>query len=405
MGASSLDSGSPTHSVQSATPSSNCDLTLGGSATTNRRTGAERLADARQFLVYRLQFLRGICVTAVIATHATAEYSDLGMGWLAAALITINSLARFAVPVFVLLSGFYLSLNSRNQHALRFYQRTLQFLVVPYVLYSFVYTLVFEMPLLPIAALPRTFLRTLAFGNAAYHLWFMLMVLELYVVHPFLARWFRAQTHRGEVVLLAFCVQVVWSLILHMELLPHDLLLRLALVCTWFVSHIGYFLAGYYLHEHADAVVGGLRKSRTIIVGAALFLLTGIGIGLHFAAPLAGETPFEDIAKRDIVFELLLPALSVAALPVILKCADIAGGWAAKRSVFARTLNSLGLYSYGVYYLHPLALVLLSSVLSRYASLDSDDVLYYIILLPAVCFLSLAGTQVLSKTPFGRYVT
>jgi len=358
--------------------------------------------EARRFVVYRLQLLRGTCIIAVIATHVTEGYREIAMGWLATGLIYANSLARFAVPVFVLLSGFYLSLNSRNQQALVFYRRTLRFLVGPYVLYSFLYTLVFEMPSLPLAALPRTIARTLAFGNAAYHLWFMLLVLELYAVHPFLARWYRARDHRGAVVLLAFGVQIIWPSVLQLDLLPHGRLSTLAFKGLAFLSYLGYFLAGYHLHDYADVVVGMLRQTRSIIIGAIVWLLTGAGVGLHWAAPLAGDTPFEDAAGQDLVLWLLLPMLSIAALPVILKCAETAG---AAQNLAGRALSSFGLFSYGVYYLHPLVLVLLSSLLWRYAHLDYDDGLYYAAVFPSVCILSLGAVRILSKTPFGRYLT
>jgi len=52
-----------------------------------------------------------------------------------------NTLARFAVPLFIVMSGFYLSLHTRNQHALRFYRRTLPGLILPYVVYTAIYIL------------------------------------------------------------------------------------------------------------------------------------------------------------------------------------------------------------------------------------------------------------------------
>jgi hypothetical protein len=80
-------------------------------------------SDARQLLVFGLQGIRGACVLAVIAIHVAgpARFSTrTPVDGFSVFLMLANSLARFAVPIFVLLSGFHLSLNVRNERPVPF---------------------------------------------------------------------------------------------------------------------------------------------------------------------------------------------------------------------------------------------------------------------------------------------
>ena len=80
---------------------------------------------------------------AIILIHVTGTFAERApVDWFTAVLIFANSASRFAVPVFVMLSGFHLSLNARNEQYFRFYRRTLKHLVIPYLLYTALYTLV-----------------------------------------------------------------------------------------------------------------------------------------------------------------------------------------------------------------------------------------------------------------------
>ena len=166
-------------------------------------------ADSRRLLVYRLLMLRGLCILAVILIHVTSGLSQMTRTrGLTGVLLFTNALGGFAVPLFITFSGFYLSLNSRNENAGFFYRRTLRLLIIPYVAYSLLYSL------LKIRTMgsPWRLLENLFLARAYSHLWFSLMILQLYLLHPYLARWYRACRRRGTLVTAAVLLQISWGL-------------------------------------------------------------------------------------------------------------------------------------------------------------------------------------------------
>ena len=173
--------------------------------------------ESRQFFIYPLSLVKGICILSVILLHVTTGSAGMKQSQcLTSSLIFINCLTRFAVPLFIALSGFYLSLNPRNESAVPFYRRTLKFLVVPYVIYSLIYSL----PAFRKSGNLLEVVRNLLTASASPHLWFGLLILQLYLLHPFLIRWYRARRHHGTLIISAFLLQIAWSLAL--AIMFHD---------------------------------------------------------------------------------------------------------------------------------------------------------------------------------------
>lgn len=109
--------------------------------------------------VEELDAARVVSMLAVIAIHVTAPYigadSDFLLGGMNLAYI-INQADRFAVPLFVLLSGASLGLG-KDLPAGQFYRRRVVKLGIPYVCWTMVYTLWEHQSLAP-GALMRRFL-------------------------------------------------------------------------------------------------------------------------------------------------------------------------------------------------------------------------------------------------------
>ncbi|KDO14065.1 membrane protein [Vibrio metoecus] len=92
--------------------------------------------------VFFFDLLRAIAAVAVIAIHVLAPYRDrLGeipfVEWLIA--VTVNGASRWAVPVFIMISG-ALMLSDRRPFELRYYlERRLGKVLIPFVVWSLFY--------------------------------------------------------------------------------------------------------------------------------------------------------------------------------------------------------------------------------------------------------------------------
>jgi surface polysaccharide O-acyltransferase-like enzyme len=317
---------------------------------------------ARQAIVFQLPVLKGICVLAVILTHATASIWR-PFAWPLAPEVFVNTLARFAVPLFVAMSGFYLSLNPRNQRPLRFYRRTLPGLALPYIVYTAVYLLASRPDL---AHILRDGPGHLIHGTASAHLWFLPVIIELYLVHPFLRRWYSRSERPGRLVALAVATQVAYAFLYELVVRPAGPLAGwrdVTVTCTSFLKFVGYFVTGYYLSDNASAILEAVRRRGAFRVATVVWLAAGATLPSVWASQVfSGHLSLWSIASR-VVLEVLAIPLTTAAF-IMIAARPSGRRWPVPVRWSVRTC---GLYSYGVYYLHPLVLTGVAWALYRHA--------------------------------------
>jgi len=364
-------------------------------------TATDSADDARRLLVYQLTRIRGACVLGVILIHLTAPFpARVPFDWLTGLMLYLNSLARFAVPIFVLVSGFYLSLNGRNERAGPFYRRTLKALVIPYVVYSAGYAMISHRDA---AGWLQAWLWATLTGTAFYHLWFIPVILELYLLHPILRRWYRRSPLGGRFVLLAVAAQVTWAVATDVAIKPPaaDSWLSLPAVGLSFLSYVGYFVMGYFLHDCASQVVNAARRPAVIVASGLAWAATAAMIAAWRAIPLADGQVFLSAAHPTLAISLLGPALSLPAFVIL-------AGWHQGARATGPTgwlVHTSGLYAYGVYYLHPLVYELVAWSFIHGAGLGKTSVMFLVIAFPGVCVLSVWLVKAAARLPFARYLT
>lgn len=144
-----------------------------------------------------LDWLRALAALTVVAIHVTGSY----VSFLSAAYYA-NHVARFAVPLFIIISGFALQYSSgrKTVYPLPFYQRRLDRILWPYLLWTLFYILL--VPFLLGQGLPhvswRDAGRHLLWGTGSYHLYFLPIIIQLYLLFPILSRW----VHKQPLVML-----------------------------------------------------------------------------------------------------------------------------------------------------------------------------------------------------------
>lgn len=132
-------------------------------------------------------FLRALAALTVIAIHVSAAYVYTSMwGCLA------NQAARFAVPLFLIMSGFlltYADLNKQNFSASDFYRRRFAKILWPYFLWSLFYCCLTGFLGADLLAALLQLPHQLIWGTAYYHLYFVIIIIQLYLLFPLLYRW------------------------------------------------------------------------------------------------------------------------------------------------------------------------------------------------------------------------
>jgi probable poly-beta-1,6-N-acetyl-D-glucosamine export protein len=133
-----------------------------------------------------IEAIRISAILAVILIHTTTkslEAVNLHVDRLPWPLI-LNQLARFAVPIFFLVSGLVLELSTKkNEDWVGYFVKRFKKIVIPYFLWSTVYYFFIY------TNHNNGFIVSLFYGNAAYQLYFIPSLLILYAIFPLVHKW------------------------------------------------------------------------------------------------------------------------------------------------------------------------------------------------------------------------
>lgn len=172
---------------------------------------------ARSTRLAHVDFIRVIAFACVVAVHLAGEVNDLNdVGW--GAVSFVMHYARYAficVTAFVLCYGYYRS----DQPARVFYRRRFGQIVLPYLIWSAIYLAIriAETPWRGPGGTLKVILVDTLTGDAWYHLYFLIITMQFYLVFP----WFRRLLRRTEgrhgrllaaswVVQLGYMAVVAW---------------------------------------------------------------------------------------------------------------------------------------------------------------------------------------------------
>lgn len=155
----------------------------------------------------------------------------------------INSFSLICVPLFVIISGYFVLNNSRNTDIKKFYAKSFLNIVVPVIAYSVFY---FLFSLYKVKALHEGSIKeivySLVMGKPYYHLWYMYMLIGLYLLVPFVIKAFdgyedKVILYASSYFLMMAVVSSVWYYVFEVKKFwPLD-----------FITYLGYFIFGMYL--------------------------------------------------------------------------------------------------------------------------------------------------------------
>lgn len=183
-----------------------------------------------------LDLARILAACAVVCIH-TAGVLDVSVGftsvnwWISTIVV---SLCIWAVPVFVMISGALLL--TKVEEPREFYNKRIQKILVPTVFWLLFYFVINSLLLGKNLSI-LIFIKNILYGEVG-HLYFLLLIVELYAITPFLKKILH-KLSSGEVLFLIglfFIVSAFWGLS------------RFSI--TLFIPYIGYYIAGFYLMKY-----------------------------------------------------------------------------------------------------------------------------------------------------------
>lgn len=157
--------------------------------------------------VKSIDSLRILSILAVLIVHTTTRTLEMTRSDLVGFPLTIflNQIARFAVPLFFIISGFVLEANfDQNSGYMNFLKKRFSKILIPYIFWSGIYYL------LVYNQNHENFIQVLLKGNASYQLYFIPTLCIFYLGFPILHKIYGIISNKF--FLLFILISQIWIL-------------------------------------------------------------------------------------------------------------------------------------------------------------------------------------------------
>ncbi len=329
--------------------------------------------------------LRAAATLGVIFIHSSS-YLTGGFGqipqshWVIA--IIINTLVRWSVPVFVMLTGSFVLANY-NGLPRPFLVKAFRKIFIPFLIWSFVYLFYNNWDnlighVLSINQKGALILDKLITGSAV-HLWYIYMIIGMYLLIPIISKWTKEATKKQLGIFIG-CWVILLIVYPWIDKYKNDFELG------FFTGYVGYLIAGYYFFKYIVAPKWILWL---------LFILSCVTISLatYFLA-------FEKNVDKEMFLAPLTPGIFIMSASIYLLF---------KQSIIKmpkwlqNVVNWICEYSYGIYLIHLLVLSLIDDYIM---SIDGSHPLISIPLVSMLCLIfSFLLIYLLRKIPIiGKWV-
>jgi len=335
-----------------------------------------------------IDYLRVLAILAVITIHVTGHYygkfGDIDqISWWFSNVV--NSASRFAVPLFVMISG--VVLLGKTTSTWEFYSKR-GFRIFPAIIFWSLFFLAFdffqEMDFDNLFWMVKIGL--FSEGKAYYHLWYLSMYVCLMFFVPFINQFINGEkpTYSDlSILMLLFVSFFTLNTIAIGATEIIDINIGWFKVFPWY---IGYFILGYYLDKYAHRINVG----SSVILAVLIIILIIAGALLNFYAVTKG------ILQDFFVFNnTALPVFIITALIFLLVKKN------ERYFKENKLITSLSEASFGMYLIHPFYLYFLRKLLPEY---NEHGVIYVPVTIILTLVLSYCSIHLLRRYSVFRKV-
>lgn len=313
-----------------------------------------------------LDISRGWAILAVIFIHVTGHFltalhpvkshTPPSAVWYTFAILNQDS--QWAVPCFLLLSAFVNALSlGRGNDLQRYARRRVQSALLPYLVWSAVYIVVDTLMAHRHFPSPLHIVKLLLTGTAHFHLYFFVLVIEMYMLLPLLMPLFRKRPPFWAIALGAIALQSV-IYVLNRYVLLH----RFQTTITWDTLPL---ILGLWLWSQGTRWNEVLRRG--VWASAGVTLIAGA-----IYTPLAIKTMLPNAHLNTAVYQFGEWGFTAGmAFFVVAVCSLL------KSSPLTKMLGYFGAESLAIYVMHPLAIGFLDHFGGRKLGTGMGMLLYY----------------------------
>ncbi|KSU60340.1 hypothetical protein AS034_15975 [[Bacillus] enclensis] len=348
------------------------------------KTSESKQNSASRKYFYELNFVRAIACLFVVMVHVTAKYYHLNEQTFSWATLFLNQVSRLGTPMFAIISGFLLYNQAINRgfQMNHFVSSRFTKVVIPFVVWSFIYLLLISYPF-PWQENGREmsyFLTHFFLGDSYFHLYFMMVVVQFYILFPFL-QFLKTKKWMIALTILAFFVNyfhIRRPLETGNELLTiftHDR----SSILYW----IFFFMLGGLLVHYWGFIIKKVEENAKFCVIIALMM---VGAGIY------EYEVFGFYSSTRIANLIIMPIFFISIIGVYFLMSNF--------GKLRKQIIELGNLSMGIYLVHPLALYFINQHASFLLERTRWIPLAYILTVAA----SIIIVKIINKLPLGQYI-
>jgi len=343
----------------------------------------QKKLERRPDRVIYFDYLRILATVAVIVLHVSNQkWGSTDVNSFEWNVFNIyDSAVRWAVPIFVMISG-ALFLNNENPVSIKkLYTKNIFRIITAFAFWSLFYTLIYNIGKpIGLKSMMVTFL------NGHYHMWFLFMIVGLYIVVPVLRKITESLDVTKYFLILALIFTFIVPYLLKLPVLSEFSGLYESLELHLVLGFSGYFVCGYYLYR-----VDLSKKAQNIIylLGILAFIFTAVFTALLSIYRQKASNLFYD----ELAFNVMLESIAVF---VFVK-------YKLNRKFTNEKLNKLVLnlskYSFGIYLIH-IFIMDIFRIMLGFNTLSFNALLSVPVITIIVFLISLLLSLGLNKIPF-----
>lgn len=347
---------------------------------------------------YGLDLLRVLACYLVIQIHAGeffyigdagAVLSGDGPFWIG----IINSLCRTAVPLFVMISGFFL-LPVKEEMDTFFKKRFIR-VAVPFVIWCMLYAIykVFMGQTSWTEAGVNILHIPVNFGTDVGHLWYIYMLIGLYLFAPIISPWVASASRKGMEFYL-----VIWAITLCVPYI-HVVFPAILGECYWNQTPLLYYFSGFLGYMILAAYIKKFmfeKRAWNLPVGL-LLIFVGYAITAGGFISLL-DSKYVPNLELTWGFETINVCMMSVGIFLLLKNVHFAN----PSSAFVRGIADISRLSYGMYLLH---IMILFFYFGQFDSMFGS----VLIKVPVIAFCTFVTSyliiKLISLLPGSKYIT
>lgn len=334
-----------------------------------------------------LDFIRVIAALSVIVIHVTAPYVLVNKyGYI------MNQGVRYAVPIFVLISGLLLMHSySMKEFKLRdFFRKRFNKILIPYIIWTLIYMLfnnrnsigtLFQQN----SQFASLLLKRLRYGTADSHLYFIIIMIQLYLLFPVLKK--LIEKAPKTTLWISFIITLVYHTgvylnLLHKVTLPYSVVPYYEFFPTW----IFFFVFGMYFTKNIAVFTKNIREKRITIIAVWFVSL------LLLIADSKLTNTYESSIKPSIIIYCITTFLFLYAVFTYFRNIN---------KTFMKLVEWISQQSFIMYFSHILLMKVIKIVSGKLGMAGLwDRTIGMIFLLAAVIISTVLFSYIASLTPF-----